>query len=188
MVVRSSARAWATRSSCSRAASRSISNDHSYGYETTGMRSWRSTPAHAVAEALGALVDQLGADHLARRPAPRRRRAWPRGPRSRPAPRRRGRARPRRRTGRRGWTGRGTTRDRAAVQRGRRGRRGRGRGRTGLVDASSVTVGSATTGSSFFQKKTTLLIRWPKVLKITTMPAMPLATRPRSMLPLPGSR
>ena len=57
-----------------------------------------------------------------------------------------------------------------------------------LHSPSTGVVGSATAGSSFFQNIRVDLIRWPKVLKTTMMPAMPLATSPRSMLPLPGSR
>ena len=42
-----SARAWRDRSSWSRAASRSISNDHSYGYVSVAIRSWRSTASQS---------------------------------------------------------------------------------------------------------------------------------------------
>ena len=43
LVISLSANASRVSRSCSRAASRSISNDHSYGYESTSMRSWRRT-------------------------------------------------------------------------------------------------------------------------------------------------
>src|SRR3954462_12453923 len=43
--IRPSSRAFASRSSCSSAASRSIPNVHSYGYETNGTRSWRRIAA-----------------------------------------------------------------------------------------------------------------------------------------------
>ena len=64
MVVMPSARAARVRSSWSRAASRSISNDHSYGYDHVATRSWRST-AGPVAVEHRVVVDELGADDVA---------------------------------------------------------------------------------------------------------------------------
>ena len=46
-VIRPSASAPRVSASCRRAASRSISNGHSYGYERTSMRSWRSAAAQS---------------------------------------------------------------------------------------------------------------------------------------------
>ena len=53
LVVKPSPSAAFRISRCSRAASRSMLNDHSYGWETNGMRSWRSTAAHGVPVAAG---------------------------------------------------------------------------------------------------------------------------------------
>ena len=64
MVVMPSARAARVRPSWSRAASRSISNDHSYGYDHVATRSWRST-AGPVAVEHRVVVDELGADDVA---------------------------------------------------------------------------------------------------------------------------
>ena len=65
LVISFSASAPRVSASWSSAASRSISNGHSYGYDSTSMRSWRSTAAHSPGSV--DVVDALGADDVAAR-------------------------------------------------------------------------------------------------------------------------
>ena len=108
LVISFSASAPRVSASCRSAASRSISNGHSYGYDSTSMRSCRSTAAHSPGSV--DVVDALGADDVAPRDGVAEERGLRRAPRSRRGLRSTGPATRRRRRRTRATSGRGTTR------------------------------------------------------------------------------
>ncbi len=109
LVISFSASAARVSASCRSAASRSISNGHSYGYDSTSMRSCRSTAAHSPGRSI--VVDALGADDVATRDRLAEERGCGERARSRRGPPSTSPATRRRRRRTRATSGRGTTRD-----------------------------------------------------------------------------
>ncbi len=110
MSVRSCSRARRPSSSCSSAASLSIENGHSYGYETNGIRSCLSTPATGPPESSGGSSSSTGSVATRRVDQLRQQRRGGERLPVRPARRGSARGRPRRRAGRRGCRGPGRSR------------------------------------------------------------------------------